>query len=79
MAEKVEQYQETEAESTGTTKTQSGGYYEEFGIESNPPEDDFAYWVSLKQAEHEGRRLAERIKFGLVEIEKSERSVDCPC
>ena len=79
MTEIVESYQEPETQSVGTTEAQSDGYYEEFGIESNWPEDDFAYWVSLKRAEHEGRQLAERIKFGLIEMEKAERSADCPC
>jgi hypothetical protein len=79
MADKVEQYQDPKPQSPGMTETQSGRYYEEFGIESNWPEDDFAYWVSLKRAEHEGRQLAERIKYGLIEMEKAERSADCPC
>ena len=33
------------------------GYYEEFGVESVPPDDDFAYWTTMKRREREKERL----------------------
>ncbi|MFH1115043.1 MAG: hypothetical protein V1792_14115 [Pseudomonadota bacterium] len=32
------------------------GHFEEFGVESVAPDDDFAYWVTLKRAEKERLR-----------------------
>jgi len=31
-------------------------HYEEFGVESCAPDDDFAYWVTMKKGEKERER-----------------------
>jgi hypothetical protein len=31
-------------------------HYEEFGVESCAPDDDFAYWVTMKRREKESER-----------------------
>lgn len=62
MVEKTERDQTTKSETYG------------FGIESVPLDDDFAYWVSLKRAEHEGKLFAKRIKTGLIDMVKDECS-----
>lgn len=33
------------------------GHYEEFGVESIPPDDDFALWATRKRFEQERKRL----------------------
>lgn len=33
------------------------GHYEEFGVESVAPDDDFAYWATLKRREQERRKV----------------------
>ncbi len=44
--------------------------YIEFGVESIPPDDDFAMWETRKRWEHTGRSLAQIVKQGLINIEK---------
>jgi len=46
------------------------GTYFEHGIESVDPDDDFAYWVTSKQVEESGRRLARLVRDGLINMSK---------
>lgn len=40
-------------------ETTAGGHYEEFGVESVAPDDDFGYWVTYKKLERERKRRSE--------------------
>lgn len=60
-------------ENTGRNQGTNNDTYQ-FGIESVPLDDDFAYWVSLKRAEHEGKLFSKRIKTGLMDMMKAECS-----
>ena len=39
--------------------TSARGHYEEFGVESVAPDDDFGYWLTYKRLERERKRRSE--------------------